>query len=87
MVYVTKVEYLKGYCLHLTFSDGVQKVVDLKEDIFSDTRAPMQKLRELSYFQSVQVDEDIASICWSNGVDFAPHYLYKKPNADLKAVS
>ena len=76
MVYVTDAHYVKNYQVALSFSNGEHALVDLEDDIFSDNRRPFQKLRDVSYFQTVSYDPDCVSICWDNGVDFAPDYLY-----------
>jgi hypothetical protein len=76
MIYVTDARYVKNYQVALSFSNGEHAVIDLEYDVFSDNRVPFQKLRDLSYFQTVQYDPDCVSICWANGVDFAPDYLY-----------
>ena len=76
MIYVTDAHYVKNYQVALSFSNGEYAVVDLEDDIFSDDRTPFQKLRDISYFQTVSYDPECVSICWENGVDFAPDYLY-----------
>ncbi|MCP4371081.1 MAG: DUF2442 domain-containing protein [Deltaproteobacteria bacterium] len=70
---VTKVIYLEGYTLLLTFSTGEQKVVDLQDRLNGEIFEP---LRNLEYFKQVTVDLDLGTICWSNEADFAPDTLY-----------
>jgi len=78
MIYVVDAKYISEYKIDVVFSDGTSKVVDLKEDIFSDKREKMQQLRDINYFKQVEYNEEVASIAWDNGVDFEPSYLYNR---------
>jgi hypothetical protein len=76
MIYITEGAYLKDYLVELKFSNGLYAVVNLEEDVFSDHRTLFKQLQNKDYFKSVKYDPDCVSICWDNGVDFAPDYLY-----------
>lgn len=78
MIYVVDAKYVSDYKVDVVFSDGTNKVIDLKEDVFSDKREKMQQLRDVNYFRQVEYNEDVASIAWDNGVDFEPLYLYNR---------
>ncbi len=72
---VTDVRVLDGYCVELTFSDGVRGVVDLANRIVG--RGGMFKpLEVLEYFRQVAVDSELGSIVWPNGTDICPDLLH-----------
>lgn len=71
---VKKAEYVKEYKIKLLFSDDVSKIVDFKPFIKS-TRKIIAPLLDRDYFKRFYVDE--ITICWPNGLDFAPDLLYK----------
>lgn len=74
MVWVTHATYIGDYCLHVTFSDGTEGNVDLKETIFNDPRRLFQELRDIERFKKFRVDMD--TVVWENGLDLAPEYLF-----------
>ena len=82
LIEVTDVKVLGHYRLRLTFSDGRVGDVDVsdiqrKENLFADLRDP-------DYFAKVQVDPEVGTIAWPNGLDLAPERLYReaKPPAE-----
>jgi len=77
MVYIVEAKYLKNYEIWIASSDGSYKVVDLASEIDSDGREPMKQLKILEYFKTFVYDPQTVTICWDNGVDFDPGYLYK----------
>lgn len=73
-MHITEVEYLKEHRLRLTFSDGVCKEVDLKDELYGEVFEP---LKDVGYFQQVAVNPDTNTVEWPNGADFAPEFLYQ----------
>ena len=80
LIDVVNVKILDGYNLLLHFNDGnsgkvnVEKIVKF-EGVFSS-------LKDYDFFTKVRVNSDIGTICWENGADIAPDFLY---NEALKA--
>jgi hypothetical protein len=73
-----RVELVKpepGFKLWLRFTDGVTGVVDLSADLWGPA---FEELREPGYFAKVQVDSDLGTVAWPNGVDLAPETLYER---------
>ena len=67
---VTDVEYLGGYVLLCTFSDGVTKKVDMSPLL----QYPAFKiLKDIDKFTQFGLD---GTVIWANGADIAPEYLY-----------
>ncbi len=77
MLRIKKVTYVSGYILQIHFSDGKVKVVDF-EDLLSEDGFYLQPLREIEFFKRVSLDDMGYTICWPNGADFSPDFLYAK---------
>jgi len=69
--YVTHAEYRGAYRISVTFSDGVQGVVDFE----SWLRGPVfEPLHDLTYFQRFKLEG--GTVAWPNGADIAPETLH-----------
>ena len=75
MLFITHAEYIEGYSITLTFSDGSQRVVDLANELFGEVFEP---LKDVALFKDFCVNHDTGTIEWSNGADFAPEFLFEK---------
>ena len=83
---ITKVEYVSGYKLKLTFDNREVRVVDLSEKI-KHAKGVFLPLKDLEYFKKVAVDDCELSIYWPNGADICPDVLYamgRKANSSKK---
>lgn len=70
---VTEVEALEGYCLRLTFNDGVVREIDASFLL----RGPLGKeLRDPDHFRQVRVGDEPRTIVWPNGLDPDPDLLH-----------
>lgn len=71
MLKVSKAEYGGEYNIICTFNDGIKKIVDVSSlfhlPIFAE-------LKEMSEFLKFGLDP--FTVCWDNGADIAPNYLY-----------
>jgi hypothetical protein len=76
MVKVTKVELKGEYKIYLEFNDGTRGIVDLKNKLENDQRGIINELLNPELFKTVKIN--LNTVCWDNGVDFAPDYLYNK---------
>jgi len=70
-IWITKAEYIEEYIIALSFSDGVQKVVDLKNHLQGEMFEP---LKDLNQFKNFTLSD--WTIEWNNGADLAPEFLY-----------
>jgi len=76
MIWVIDAKKANGtYELFLEFNDGLKGFVDLKEILKNDHRAIIRELLDVKKFNSFVVEND--TVCWQNGVDFAPEFLYE----------
>ena len=71
---VKEVEYIQNYKLRVLFDNDSKKFVDLSRYLDGEIFEP---LKNIEYFKQVKVDEDIETICWENGADFSPEFLYE----------
>jgi len=83
MPQVIVVRPLDEYRLDLTFSDGVQGVVSLRDRLFGPVFEP---LRDPTLFRQVFVDE-FGAPCWPNGADLAPDALHEQIRSALEVAS
>jgi len=74
MIKVTQVKALPNYILSLTFNDGVQGEVSIKERLFGEVFEP---LKDTEYFNLVSIDPH-GVIFWPNNADLASDVLYEK---------
>lgn len=68
---ISDVEYLGGYALLCTFSNGERCKVDLTPLL---SYPAFEELKNLDKFVQFGLDQ---TIFWSNGADMAPEYLYE----------
>ena len=71
---VKEVEYIQNFKLRVVFDNSVKKMVDLGNYLDGEIFEP---LKNIEYFKQVKIDEDIETICWENGADFSPEFLYE----------
>ena len=73
IIHVTKVRVFAPYSLDLTFNDGKRKQINLRHELYGPMFEP---LRDPVYFAKARLDPDTHTVCWPNGADFAPEFLY-----------
>lgn len=74
---VTAVRHVESYRLELTFSDGVQVVLDF-EDRIVGSGGVFLPLEDVAFFKQVRVDPEARTIVWPNDVDLDPDVLYSE---------
>ncbi len=82
-LHVVKAEYIGGYKIKVTFSDGRTGIADLSSVLHGPVFEP---LKDHSFFSRLEVDETLATVVWPNGADLAPEYLYYLAFKDDKAL-
>ena len=71
---VREVKHVDAYKLWLQFSDGKAGVIDLAEELWGPVFEP---LKDIHTFRQARVDPELETLCWPNGADFAPEFLYE----------
>ncbi len=72
-LHVTEAKYFEEYKVEVTFSDGRKGIADFENALSGKVFEP---LKDLKLFSQLKVDPELDTIVWSNGVDFAPEYIY-----------
>ncbi len=72
MIRPNRVEALPEYRLRLTYSDGVQGVIDLAGDVGRGVFAP---LADEAFFRTVHLGE-FGQIAWSEDLEICPDSAY-----------
>ena len=84
MLEVTKFALQGDYIVFVEFNDGFSGVINFKEELENDHREIIRELLNLELFNTVKLGLD--TLCWDNGVDFAPEYLYEQIKAERKVA-
>ncbi len=71
---ILEAKYLKEYKIEFLFSDNLRAIVDLEYCIHKP--GLFKSLKDINYFKSFELDFDLNTIKWSNGLDIAPDTLY-----------
>jgi hypothetical protein len=83
MIWVTDARAMPDFRVWVRFSDATEGTVDLRELVFSDSRAIVMTLRDPREFERLTVLSD--TVVWANGFDLAPEYLYAKKSKQAVA--
>ncbi|GHV33577.1 hypothetical protein AGMMS4952_25590 [Spirochaetia bacterium] len=76
---------LKGdYTVYVEFNDGQKGLIDLKDTFENDHREIIRELLDLEKFRTVRIG--LHTLCWDNGVDFAPEFLYEQIKMQKKVA-
>ena len=84
MLEVTKFTLQGDYTIFVEFNDGASGVIDFRNKLQNDHRQIIRDLLNLDLFNTVKLERD--TLCWDNGVDFAPEYLYEQIKAEKKVA-
>lgn len=72
---VAKAKFLRPYVIHLLFSDGTEGDVDLGGELYGELFEP---LKDPAMFAKFVIHPDFHTLCWPNGADLAPEFLYER---------
>jgi hypothetical protein len=72
MIKVTKLKYLGGFLLHVTFSDGMTGEHDFSA-LVAESGPMGEPLRDPAYFARVFLEDGAPT--WPNGFDMDPEWL------------
>lgn len=67
-------EYVAGYRVLLRFEDGRAAEVDLENELWGEV---FEALRDPAVFKQFRLDEELNTLSWPTGADFAPEFLYE----------
>ena len=66
---IVKAKYLSYFLLELHFSDGIQKIVDLKNEL----TGVFEPLQNPTKFKDFKLAKGV--LCWGEDLHFAPEFL------------
>ena len=72
---LTNAEYIDGYKIKVTFSDGASGLIDLESELWGEVFEP---LKDPKIFQSFSINDELKTIVWPTGADLAPEFLYQR---------
>ncbi len=67
---VQKANYVKDFVIHFQFNNGVERNVNLENELWGEVFEP---LKDLNLFKNFKLNN--WTIEWENGADFAPEFL------------
>lgn len=73
---VVAVQALPDHCLRVTFDDGVEGIVHVRE--FVQFTGVFQPLQDPLFFAQVKVNSELGTVSWPNDADFDSDVLYAK---------
>ncbi|NJL26989.1 MAG: DUF2442 domain-containing protein [Thermoanaerobaculia bacterium] len=75
MIRIRSVKPLAAFRVHLGFTDGSERTVDLAPFLDGPVFEPLKADPDL--FRAVDVDRELGTIVWPNGADLCPDVLYE----------
>ena len=70
---IAEMRHISDYRIWLKFEDGKEGEIDLEAELWGEV---FQPLRQQDLFKTVELNREINAICWKNGADLAPEFLY-----------
>jgi hypothetical protein len=70
---VVEAQYMHDFTIHIRFSDGTEGDVDLSNELHGEVFEP---LKDPALFRKFTVHPEFHTLCWPNGADLAPEFLY-----------
>ena len=68
-------EYVGRYTLRIRFADGCEGELDLESELWGEVFEP---LLDPEVFRRFTLNEELNTVTWPSGADFAPEFLYEK---------
>jgi len=81
--WVIKIELREYYKIFIEFNDGLSGIIDFQNKLTTDHRNIIRELIDKDKFSAIKIERH--TLCWDNGVDFAPEYLYDQIKTGKKA--
>ena len=69
---VKEARYVGGHTIWISFKDGAEGEIDLSSELHGEVFEP---LKNVEYFKVFHVHQELHTIVWQNGADFAPEFL------------
>ena len=69
------VEHVRNCTIRVRFSDGIEADLDLRDKLWGEVFEP---LKDPTAFRGFELNEELNTVTWKSGADFAPEFLYEK---------
>jgi hypothetical protein len=79
--WVINMELREDYKIYIEFNDGCKGIIDFYHKLTTDHRDIIRALININKFSAVKIERH--TLCWDNGVDFAPEYLYDQVKSKM----
>ncbi len=71
---VVSAEYCGDYKIKITFEDGKSGIVDFSS--YLKKGGVFEKFKNIDFFKSFSIDNEVGVLTWKNEIDIAPETLY-----------
>jgi len=72
---VVAAQHEHDFVVHIRFADGTEGDVDLADELYGEVFEPLKDIR---VFKTFSVHPEFHTLCWPNGADLAPEFLYDR---------
>jgi hypothetical protein len=72
---VVEASYEHDFIIRIRFADGTEGDVDLADELHGEIFEP---LKSVNVFKQFSIHPDFHTLCWPNGADIAPEFLYDR---------
>lgn len=73
---VTDFEIVGDYTLRVVFDDQSEQVINFEPVLFGEIYS---QLKDIAFFNQVELDQEVCTLVWPNGADFDPWMLHEWP--------
>jgi len=77
---VVSAHYREGYKIEVIFEDGAKGTIDFTK--YLSKGGVFDKFKDIEYFKSFQINDELGVLTWENEVDIAPETLYAEATGD-----
>ncbi len=78
---IVSAEYVSDYVIRIGFDDGAMGDVDLEQELWGDVFSP---LKDIELFKQFELNQDLHTVVWPTGADFAPEFFYERVCANRR---
>jgi hypothetical protein len=72
-LHTIKIDVLPGYRLLIQFNNGTAGEVCLQNELWGEVFEP---LKDEQLFATAHQNDEMGTVVWANGADFAPEFLF-----------
>ncbi|NQT38399.1 MAG: DUF2442 domain-containing protein [Planctomycetes bacterium] len=72
---IVEARYVRDFTIHLRFANGTEGDVELGGELYGEIFEP---LKDMETFKQFTIHPEFHTLCWPNGADMAPEFLYEK---------